>query len=159
MSQKTRAQTALDLLNQGELIKGGTFIPVERFEEVFEFKRDSQEFNWLISSLRKALYEHGLYLSGEGVSQSGGYEILPPSENFWVAKLAMARAERDLTGKELLLANTDLSTFSELQKARHESTLRVLSLRLSALRSVRKHNEKTARKRKEIVDSTEETEE
>lgn len=157
---KTRIEAALELLNQGEL-KYGSFIPAEHFEEVFGFKRDSQEFNWLVYNIRQALYEKGMYLSGEEFSQTGGYSILPPEENRWVAKLAMERAERDLAGKEILLVNTPTDGFTELQKARHESTLRILSLRLAAIRNVQEHNEKVARRRKAVVEEpvSEKTEE
>jgi hypothetical protein len=156
---KTRVETALSLLVQDKPLVGGEFISIERLEEVFEFKRDSQEFNWLIYEIRKALHERGLHLSGDGASVTGGYSILHPTENHWVAKLAMARAERDLVDKEVLLTNTDLSGFDAMQKMRHENTLRLLSLRLNALRVTKAHNATIAKKRKALVEGPELNEE
>jgi hypothetical protein len=154
---KSRVETSLSLLLQDKPLAGGEVIPVERFEEIFEFKRDTQEFGWLIHEVRKALHEKGLHLSGEGVSTTGCYSILHPSENHWVAKLSMARAERDLRDKETLLVNTDQNGFDAMQKMRHENTLRLVSLRLSALRATQTHNEKVSRKRKALIEQTEPT--
>lgn len=161
MSQRslTRVETAIGLLTQDKPLIPGAFITIERFEEVFEFQRDSQEFNWLIYEIRKILHREGLHLSGEGRSITGGYSIIDPRENHYIAKLAMARAERDLADKEVLLVNTDTSTFGALEKVRHENTLRMLSLRLSALRQVQSHNKKLAQKRKVIIEEQEEQEE
>lgn len=153
---KTRVETALGLLTEAGTLAYGTLIPIERFEEVFSCQRDSQEFNWLISGIRRALYTEGKYISGEGISETGGYEIVPAHENFYIAKLAMARAERDLAGKQTLLVNTKLDGMTPLQVARHENVLRLLSLRLEAVRKVQEHNARTERRRKEVIEETSE---
>lgn len=150
MSSK-RIENILAQMTEDGHLKHGSFIPVEKFEELFDFKRDRQEFSWLISNIRTALYTRGLYLSGEGLEQTGGYSILPAQENFYQAKLRMARAERDLSGMETLLVNTDISNFSALQLARHEGTMRTVSLRLAALRKIQDFREKSQRRKKEIL--------
>jgi hypothetical protein len=115
-------------------IESETSILIERFETLLGFKHDTQEFNWLISAIRRGLYQYGLYLSGEGSSQSGSYQIYHSRDNQWVAKLRMARHERDLEGMQTLLVNTDLNKLSDLEKSRHENTLREVSLKLSLMR-------------------------
>jgi hypothetical protein len=155
MSQKTRVERALENLAQSPLVPG-MVIPVERFEEVLGLDQSHPEFNWLISAVRRALFEQGIYISGEGLSETGGYSVINPREHYWVAKLAMARAERDLEGKQILMINTKLEGFSPLELARHESTLNTLSLRLEALRKVAEHNRRQGEKRKHLLE--EETE-
>jgi hypothetical protein len=154
MKQKTRVETALESINR-EPLQPGQVIPVERFEEVLGISRDASEFNWLISAIRRKLHDVGLHLSGEGIKMTGGYSILDPRENYWIAKLAMERATRGLEDAQNLMVNTNLDEFSALQKARHESTLRTLSLRLAALRKVEEHNRKTNIRRQEITEETE----
>jgi hypothetical protein len=158
MSQKTRVETALETLSQQPLVPG-LIIPVERFEEVLGIKRDANEFNWLISAIRRHLHSSGLHLSGEGIKITGGYSIVDPRENYWVAKLAMERATRGLEDAQNLLANTNQDGFSALEKARHEATLHTLSLRLSALRKVEAHNRKQAALRRQITEESDDSEE
>jgi hypothetical protein len=155
MSQKSIVETALEAINPSGLVPG-TVIPVGRFEEVFGVSRATQEFGFLITGIRRALYPYGLYLSGEGMALTGGYTILHPRDNFWIAKLAMARAERDLSDKQVLLLNTKLDGLSTIEKARHEATLHTMSLRLSALRRVRDNNAKIRAQRKELLGEGEE---
>lgn len=132
----------------GKPIEAGMLIPVKSFEELLGFDRTDQAFGWLISGIRHKLYEHGIYLSGEGLSQTGGYEILAPRDNAWIAKLAVARADRDLEGKQTLLLNTSLESLSNLEKARHENTLREISMKLNAMRRAEEVDEILKRKRK-----------
>ena len=142
MSQKTKVQTALETLTE-QTLEPGLFIPVKRFEEILGIESTSQEFGWLITAIRRKLHEQGLHLSGEGLSQLGGYTILDPQENFWIAKLSMERASRNLEDAQILLINTNMDGFSTLQRARHEATLQTVSLRLNALRKVAAHNRKS----------------
>lgn len=153
-----KADSIVTLLEEDRLLDYGSQIPVSLLEKMLGFKRNEQEFAWLVSMVRRALYEKGRYLSGEGVTASGFYQILPASENFYIGKLAMARAERDLEGKQVLLLNTPLDGLTQVQRQRHENTLRVISLRLSALRKVKEHNKQLAQKKQEIIDGLSEEE-
>lgn len=132
MSNKKKVEEALVVLGP---LTADTLVPVKKLEEAFELKSDDPLFPWLVSELRRTLYEFGLYLSGEGVSKTKVYSILPSSENRWVGELAIARAERDLEGKRTLLLNTNVQGFSSLQLSRHEGTLRKVGLKLEAMRS------------------------
>jgi hypothetical protein len=154
--RQARVEKALEVIAQDEL-EPGKQIPVTRFEEVFGVGRNSKIFGLLISEFRRALYSKGFYLSGENSSETGVFEILSPLENQWVAQLSMIRAERDLTGKMVLMENTDLSGFSRLQKGRHENTAWALSLRVAALQRAEEIAYLIARKRptRQITETTE----
>lgn len=130
-SSATRVERALAALIN-EPVQPGSIIKAEVFENLLGIKRTESAFSWLISSIRRALYAHGMYLSGEGYN-GDAYAIGDPRENFWVAKLAIARAERDLDGKLTLLINTRTEGFSDLQIKRHENMRRELSLKLAAI--------------------------
>jgi hypothetical protein len=136
MSQKKSLEIVVTKLLETELKPGGV-IQAEVFENLFDLKRTDQAYQFLISRVRHALYEYGVYLSGEGLSETGCYEILDPRDHYWIAKLAVARAERDLAGKQVLLLNTKLDGFSDLQRRRHENCLRDLSHRLTAMQRAR----------------------
>jgi hypothetical protein len=118
----------------GGPLEPGTMIPAELFEEVLGLSRDSQAFSWLISDIRQALYARGIYLDGEGFSQTGAFEVADPRDHYWYAKLAIAKAERNLEGKLTLLLNTRLDGLSELEKRRHENVLRELATKLAVMR-------------------------
>ena len=136
MSQKKSLEIVLTKLLETELKPGGT-VQAEVFENLFALKRTDQAYQFMISRVRQALYEYGVYLSGEGFSETGCYEILDPRDHYWIAKLALARAERDLAGKQILLINTKLDGFTDLQRRRHENCLRDLSHRLTAMQRAR----------------------
>jgi hypothetical protein len=118
----------------GGPLEPGTLIKAEVFEEVLGLSRNSQAFSWLISDIRQALYTRGIYLDGEGFSQTGAFEVADPRDHYWYAKLAVARAERNLEGKLTLLLNTRLDGLSQLEKRRHENILRELATKLAAMR-------------------------
>jgi hypothetical protein len=118
----------------GGPLEPGTLIKAEVFEEVLGLSRNSQAFSWLISDIRQALYRRGIYLDGEGFSQTGAFEVADPRDHYWYAKLAVARAERNLEGKLTLLLNTRLDGLSQLEKRRHENILRELATKLAAMR-------------------------
>jgi hypothetical protein len=129
----------------GQKIGYGSIVKVDALEELLGVKRDETAFGFLISALRHHLYSHGYYLSGEGVSETGCFEVLAPAENQWVAKVALARTERDLTGKQTLLINTKTADMSDVQRRRHEITLRELSLKLQAMRRAQESVDRLAR--------------
>jgi hypothetical protein len=129
-SKKAKIEKALVAL--GEL-KPEMVIPIKKLETALNLKSDDPQFGWMVSELRHTLCNFGLYLSGEGSSKTHAYSILPTAENRWIAELSIARAERDLETKQTLLANTNLEGFSELQVARHEGSLRRISLKLAAM--------------------------
>ena len=138
MSSRDREKSERALAQiMGQNLQPGSVIRGEVFEEALQLKRTDQAYGFLISKIRQELYRHGLYLSGEGFSETGCYEILMPADNYWVAKLALARADRDLEGKMTLLAHTNVTGLTELQKRRHENGLREISLKLSAMRRAR----------------------
>ena len=152
---KNRVERAVSELAGGSL-EPGTLIKIEVLEQVLGLSRDDQAFGWLVSGIRHKLYEIGLYLTGEGISETGGYEILHPRDNQWIGRLAIARAERDLEGKQTLLVNTKLDGLSDLEKRRHENVVRELSLKLTAMRRAQdfsdmKGKHKRKRKDKEVV--------
>ena len=109
-------------------------IPIKAFEDWFGLSRDTQAFSRLISDIRQELYQFGIYLSGEGATESGNYFIESPCNHSWITKLSLARAERDLEGKQVLMLNTKVEGMSELEKRRHENVLREVSMKLNALR-------------------------
>jgi hypothetical protein len=124
-------------------VEPGTLIEVSKLEELFCAKRDTQNFNWLVSGLRHYLYKFGIYLSGEGVERNQAYEILHPRDHQWVAKVAMAKAERSFDAMEALLSNTNLSSLSKLEKERHAATLREVAMKNKILRRAIQTNETT----------------
>jgi hypothetical protein len=132
---------AIEKILGGDL-RPGRLIKAEIFEEVLALKRGEQAYGFLISKIRQELYNRGLYLSGEGLASSGCYEILAPEDNYWIAKLALARADRDLEGKMTLLANTNLEQLNDLQRRRHEGALREISIKLAAMRRAREFERK-----------------
>lgn len=134
MSQKQNVEKALARLIQENELKPGTLIKAEVFENLLGLSRNEQAYSFLISRIRHALYEHGIYLSGEGFSETGAYEIADPRDHYWIAKLAVAKAARDLEGKQTLLLNTPLEGLNDLEKRRHENGLRDLSQKLDAMR-------------------------
>ena len=131
----------------GTPLEPGTLVKAEIFEELLGISRNSQVFSFLISDIRRALYNHGIYLSGEGFTETGAYEIANPRDNYWYARLAIERAERDIEGKLILLMNTRLETFSNLEKRRHENMIREISMKLNAIRHA-EEIEKMFKKRK-----------
>jgi len=131
--REDRIQFALESIFKQSL-EPGTLIEVSKLEELFYANRNTQNFGWLVSGLRHALYKVGIYLSGDGVERNQAYEILDPRDNQWVAKLAMAKAERSFEAMETLLRNTDLSTLSKLEKERHAATLREVAMKNKILR-------------------------
>jgi hypothetical protein len=132
MESKTKIKEAVTKL-VGQKLEPGTLIKAEVFEEMLGISRNTQAFSWLISHIRRGLYQHGIYLSGEGFTQTGAFEIYHPRDNYWVTKLSLQRAEHDLEGKQTLMLNTDSKTFSDLEKRRHENMLREVSLKLAAM--------------------------
>jgi hypothetical protein len=97
----------------------------------------------LVSGLRHALYKIGIYLSGEGAERNQAYEILHPRDHQWVAKVAMAKAERSFDAMETLLSNTNLSSLSKLEKERHAATLREVAMKNKILRRAIQTDETT----------------
>jgi hypothetical protein len=144
--RKSMVEDALSTIT-GMPLEPGALIQVQMLEEVFGLERHTQAFGWLISEIRRALYQRGIYLSGEGLEQTRAYQILHPRDHQWIAKLALARCERDLEGKQVLLVNTQLDGLSQLEKTRHENTLRELSLRLSAMRRAEEFSDMLAKKK------------
>jgi hypothetical protein len=135
----------------GGPLSPGTLIPASVFEEVLGLGRDSQAFSWLISDIRQALYTRGIYLDGEGFSQTGAFEVADPRDHYWYAKLAVAKAERNLEGKLTLLFNTPLTGLSELEKRRHENMVRELSTKLAAMRRFQEVEKLLNRKSKQLA--------
>ncbi len=151
-TKQSKEATAILL---GQKVGYGSVIKMEAFEELLGIKRDDAAFGFLVSAVRHHLYSHGLYLSGEGVSETGCYEILAAQDNQWIGRLAVARAERDLEGKQTLLLNTKMDSMSDLQKRRHEVSLRELSLKIRAMRRAHEFDERFKRKgRKLLADAT-----
>jgi hypothetical protein len=132
MESKTQIKEAVTKL-VGQKLEPGTLIKAEVFEEMLGISRSTQAFSWLISYIRRGLYEHGIYLSGEGFTKTGAFEIYHPRDNYWITKLSLQRAEHDLEGKQTLMINTKLDGFSELEKRRHENMLREVSMKLAAM--------------------------
>lgn len=132
----------------GTKLEPGTLIKAELFEEMLGLSRNSQAFSWLISDIRQALYGRGIYLDGEGFSQTGAFEVADPRDHYWYAKLALAKAERNLEGKLTLLLNTRLDGLSELEKRRHENMLRELSTKLAVMRRFQEMEKLLERKSK-----------
>ena len=132
MSRKVALTFADSLVKTG--ITYGSTLKIEIFEEMFELKRETPQFNFLLSNVRNALFDYGFYLSGEGIAETGHYEILTAQENQWVGKLEIAKSERGLEGKQRLLINTKLDDLTDSQKRRHEAALRELSFKLQAMR-------------------------
>lgn len=124
-------------------LEPGTLIEVSKLEELFSASADTQNFSWLVWALRQALYKLGVYLSGEGVERNQAYEILHPRDNQWVAKVAMAKAERSFEAMEMLLSNTDLSSLSKLERERHAATLREVAMKNKILRRAAQTDEAT----------------
>lgn len=136
MSIKEQTEQALATLLGQDLVPGST-IKAEIFEQALGTKRSEQAFMFLISRIRQALYDKGIYLSGEGFKETGCFEIAPPTENRHILQRALDRAERDIEGKIRLAVNTDTSSFNEYEKRKHENTLRQASLKLDAMRHAR----------------------
>jgi hypothetical protein len=126
-----------------QTLEPGTLIEVSKLEEFFLATRNTQNFNWLVSGLRHALYNVGIYLSGEGAERNQAYEILHPRDHQWVAKVAMAKAERSFDAMETLLSNTNLSSLSKLEKERHAATLREVAMKNKILRRAIQTDETT----------------
>jgi hypothetical protein len=118
----------------GKPLEPGTLVQAEVFEELLGIDRNSQAFSWLISHIRRALYPHGIYLSGEGFTETGAYQIFHPRDNYWVTRMSLERMERDLEGKLVLMMNTPMAGLSALETRRHENMLRELSMKLNAMR-------------------------
>jgi hypothetical protein len=133
ISREERIRIAFESVLKQPL-EPGTLIQVTNLEELFLVKRDTQHFNWLVSGLRHALYKIGIYLSGEGAERNQAYEILHPRDHQWVAKVAMAKAERSFDAMETLLSNTNLSSLSKLERERHAATLREVAMKNKILR-------------------------
>src|SRR5215472_775396 len=87
----------------GGALEPGTEIKAEVFEKLLGISRNSQAFSWLISEIRRSLYEHGLYLSGEGFAQTGAFVIFQPEDHYWVMRESLQRADRDIEGKLTLM--------------------------------------------------------
>jgi hypothetical protein len=130
----------------GGPLEPGTLIKAEVFEEVLGLSRNSQAFSWLISDIRQALYTRGIYLDGEGFSQTGAFEVADPRDHYWYAKLAVAKAERNLEGKLTLLRNTRLDGLSQLEIRRHENIMRELATKLAAMRRIQEMEKLLKRK-------------
>jgi hypothetical protein len=123
-----RVQLALESLIKDKL-EPGTLLPFSKLEELLGVSRDTKAFSFLISELRHCLYSAGKYLSGEGSEEKQAYEILDGRDHQWIAKLAMAKAERSLNGMQTLLVNTDTGSMSKLEKERHAATLREVAMK------------------------------
>jgi hypothetical protein len=149
MSTSKQAEDAVVSL-LGRNVTHGSVVKIKEFEDLLQIKRDNIAFGFLITEIRHALYAHGLYLSGDGSSETGCYEILDPEDNRWVAKLALARAERDLDGKQTLLLNTKTDTMNEKQRRRHEAVLQELSFKLAAMRRAKETEERFGRDRRKL---------
>ena len=134
-------------------LEPGTQIKAEIFEDLLGISRHSQAFSFLISDIRHALYHHGLYLSGEGFSESGAFTISQLEDHYWLMRLALARADRDIEGKLILLINTPTEKFSDLNRKRHDNMIREASMKLDALRHAAEVNEmlKQRKKPKEVT--------
>jgi hypothetical protein len=142
ISREERIRIAFESVLKQPL-EPGTLIQVSNLEEMFLAKRDTQHFNWLVSGLRHALYNVGIYLSGEGAERNQAYEILHPRDHQWVAKVAMAKAERSFDAMETLLSNTKLSSLSKLERERHAATLREVAMKNKILRRAIQTDETT----------------
>jgi hypothetical protein len=138
----------------GQKLGYGSVIKAELFEEALGIGRTDPAYQFMISRIRRGLYKYGFYLDGEGFAQTGCYQILEPQENQWVVKLAIARAERDFEGKKTLLINTDTTKLGDLQRRRHEGTLREVSIKLDMMRKAKKFAAKLQHTStsKEIID-------
>jgi len=158
MNEETNQQSNGDKVEKALMVlinkpvEPGTLIKAELFEELLGIKRTTSAFSWLISDIRRALYSHGWYLSGEGYNGEA-YEILNPRDNYWVAKLACLRAERDLEGKLLLLTNTRTEGFSALEKKRHENMVREISLKSAALQRASEIDELLKRRKSKTIEN------
>jgi hypothetical protein len=150
-SQKIEAAT---LTLVGEKIDYGSVIKVETFERLLNLKRDTKAFQLMVSDIRNALCSYGLYLSGEGVSETESYEILSPQDNQWIGKLAIVRAERDLEKMQRLLRNTRRDGLSDSQIRRHEATLREISFKLDAMRRAQENEERYVRDNRKLLSET-----
>jgi len=117
-------------------IQPGTLIQAEFFENVLGLKRGSITFSMLISEIRNLLLYHGFYLSGTG-HHGDAFEILDYSENQWIAKLKLAKGQRELERAYILLKHTPTDNLTSLQKKRHENTLREVSMKLAALQRIK----------------------
>jgi hypothetical protein len=150
--REERIKFALESLLKQPL-EPGTLIEVSKLEELFCASADTQNFSWMIWGLRQGLYKLGIYLSGEGVERNHAYEIWHPRDNQWVAKVAMAKAERSFEAMETLLSNTNLSSLSKLEKERHAATLREVAMKNKILRRAAQTDEATEPLRNEKTHS------
>jgi hypothetical protein len=154
LDRATVTERAITKLIESKL-EPGTLIKAEVFEQLLGISRNSQAFSWLISDIRHALWPHGFHLSGSGFAETGAFEITHPRDNYWLLKLAIARADRDIEGKIVLCSNTRMDMLSELEKRRHENMLRQAQLKLSAMRRLNETSKMFRKKNKQQIDDSE----
>jgi len=125
---------ALEHITKGKLVPG-TLIELTTLESLLGVSRDTQAFGFMVSEIRHSLFELGKYLSGEGLEQKQAYEILHERDNHWIARLAMARMDRSLSGMQSLLSHTDITSLSKLEQDRHDNALREVAMRMRVFKS------------------------
>ncbi len=128
LSRADRVQNALEDLLKAKL-EPGSLIEVSRLESLLGVQRDAPAFGYMVSEIRRCLFGKGKYLSGEGVTEKGAYEILHERDNHWIARLAMARTDRVYEGIHTLMTQTDRTKLSKLEQDRHDNALREITLR------------------------------
>ena len=153
-SQSERVEHAIGELTKQKL-EPGVVIETKIFEDLLGIKSTARSFSFLISDIREALCHRGMWLTGQGFNGEA-FAIADYQDNFWVAKLAVARAERDLALKLVLLSNTPTQSFSDLQVRRHENIKREISMKLIALQRVAQMDRLLKKKPKKQTEQTDE---
>jgi hypothetical protein len=129
LSRADRVENVLEELLKTKL-EPGCLIEISRLESLLGVQRDTPAFSYMVSEIRHCLFGKGKYLSGEGSTAKGAYEILHERDNHWIARLVMARTDRAYEGMHTLMTQTDRTKLSKLEQDRHDNALREITLRM-----------------------------
>jgi hypothetical protein len=115
-----------DMLKKG--VEYGQTWKTSYFEESLGSKLKTMEFQLGISSIRAALLEHGMYLSGRG-TRGKSFVILNPEANAEVMSSYQKEAAKALKKGVVLGTNTDLGLLDSDDRRRHEAVLERIAIR------------------------------
>lgn len=125
-------KSCIDEMQEKGMIRYGASIKTEFFEQSLKQSRETVEFGFGMSVIRRSLEARGFYITGHG-REGKSYLIIRPEDNSKVMERYNDAALDSLHRAVVLGGATDVSGMTNGQRARHEQILERTSTRLALL--------------------------
>lgn len=110
----------------------GAIIKTETLEELLQCNRNSMDFGFAVSDIRRELEGHGLYLSGRG-EKNERFIVLHPEKNAHIMSAYAIAARDNLKRAVMLGSTTDISLLDVEKRAHHERVLERMQNKLALM--------------------------